>query len=124
MDKLYIYFFFQGLTKEFQIKDDNQVGKTEITYEDFLEMVFSCGPLFSYSWNHYIYFVLTNKVIKIYESNSNLTGYSALFGMNYVKNILPQIRLFFLVRPSSHPYTAHSFISELFDPILPHIQLI
>ena len=39
--------FFQGLTKEFQIKDDNQVGKTEITYEDFLEMVFSCGPLFS-----------------------------------------------------------------------------
>merc|ERR1712029_892949 len=32
-----------GLTKEFQQKDHNQVGKTEITYEDFLEMVFSCG---------------------------------------------------------------------------------
>ena len=46
---LHIYFFFQGLTKEFQLKDDNQAGKTEITYEDFLEMVFSCGPLFSYS---------------------------------------------------------------------------
>ena len=38
-----------GLTKEFQLKDDKQVGKTEITYEDFLEMVFSCGPLFSNS---------------------------------------------------------------------------
>ena len=36
-----------GLTNEFQLKDDKQVGKTEITYEDFLEMVFSCGPLFS-----------------------------------------------------------------------------
>ena len=40
------------------------------------------------------------------------------------KNILPQIRLFVLVRPSSPPYTAHLFIFELFVPILPRIQLI
>ena len=67
------YFFFQGLTKEFQVKDDNQVGKTEITYEDFLEMVFSCGPLFSYSWNHCIYFVLTNKVIRVVAKYMKVT---------------------------------------------------
>ena len=32
--------------------------------------------------------------------------------------ILTRIRLFFLVRPSSHLYTAHLFILEWFVPIL------
>ena len=64
----------------------------------------------------------------IYQLNSTAnSAYSLQKWANLAevwKNILLQIRLFFLVRPSSHPYTAHSFISELFDPILHHIQLI